>query len=94
MKAALISPHFVFRVELDPDPTSLEPHLLGDYELASRLSYFLWSSMPDQELRRDAAARRLQDPETLLRQTRRMLRHDYTRRLAIEFTFEPTASSR
>ena len=80
----LSTPAFLYRLE--KPAAGEQPKRVSDWELASRLSYFLWSSMPDQELRRDAAARRLQDPETLLRQTRRMLRHDYTRRLAIEFT--------
>lgn len=50
LRAILVSPHFVFRVETDPDPASLASHPLNDFELASRLSYFLWSSMPDEEL--------------------------------------------
>jgi hypothetical protein len=59
----LVSPYFVFRVELDPDPTDLTPHPLTDHELASRLSYFLWSSMPDDELLLAADQGLLQDPE-------------------------------
>ncbi|HVI02463.1 MAG TPA: DUF1592 domain-containing protein, partial [Enhygromyxa sp.] len=73
LEAALISPHFLFRVELDPDPTSLEPHPINDYELASRLSYFLWSSMPDAELFALAAAGTLHEPEVLEQQVERML---------------------
>jgi hypothetical protein len=46
LQAVLVSPHFLYRIELDPDPRSLTPHPLSVYELASRLSYFLWSSMP------------------------------------------------
>jgi hypothetical protein len=68
-----MSPHFVFRVELDPDPTSAVVHPLGDYELASRLSYFIWSSMPDDELFAVAKAGTLQDPTVLAAQARRML---------------------
>ena len=41
---------FLFRVEMDSDTSKQEPHYLNDYELASRLSYFLWSSMPDEAL--------------------------------------------
>lgn len=48
--AFLLSPHFLFRVELDADPSSTETHPLGAYELATRLSYFVWSSMPDDTL--------------------------------------------
>jgi hypothetical protein len=73
LTAALISPHFLFRVERDADPTSPIPHLLDDYELASRLSYFLWSSMPDDELFALAAVGQLQDPVVLEQQVDRML---------------------
>lgn len=73
LEAALISPHFLFRVELDPNPTSLEPHPINDYELASRLSYFLWSSMPDAELFALAKAGTLHEPQVLEQQVDRML---------------------
>ncbi|MES1172141.1 MAG: DUF1588 domain-containing protein, partial [Bacteroidota bacterium] len=52
--AVLMSPHFVFRVELDASPLSLAPHALSGYELASRLSYFLWSTMPPDMLNAQA----------------------------------------
>ncbi|HVJ80489.1 MAG TPA: DUF1592 domain-containing protein, partial [Planctomycetia bacterium] len=58
---------------------------VSDWELASRLSYFLWSSMPDDELRQVAAAGKLRDPAMLQAQTRRMLADPKVRRLAIEF---------
>jgi hypothetical protein len=73
MKAVLVSPHFMFRVELDPDPGSVEPHLLDGFELASRLSYFLWSSMPDQQLFDLAASGALVDPAVVAEQVSRML---------------------
>ncbi len=73
LQAVLVSPHFLFRWELDEDPASLEPHPLGDYELASRLSYFLWSSMPDEELFAVAAEGQLGTPVVLEQQVRRML---------------------
>ena len=69
----LSSPHFLFRFEIDPDPTSLEPRPLGGYELASRLSYFLWSSMPDDELFAAAEAGSLGDRDELRAQVDRML---------------------
>ncbi|TWW10203.1 hypothetical protein E3A20_07310, partial [Planctomyces bekefii] len=50
MQAALCSPSFLFRVERDVDPLSSEIRPLNEHQLASRLSYFLWSSMPDDEL--------------------------------------------
>jgi len=73
LRAILISPHFIFRVEIDPDPKSLKPHPLNDFELATRLSYFLWSSMPDDELLALAAAGELSDPLVVEAQVRRML---------------------
>jgi hypothetical protein len=69
----LVSPHFLFRVEIDPEPTSLVAHPVSDYELASRLSYFMWSSMPDDELFAAADAGALQDPAELQAQVVRML---------------------
>lgn len=73
MRATLVSPHFLFRIELDPDPTDPKPHQLNDYELASRLSYFLWSSMPDRALFDSAASGKLHEPEELKAQAMRML---------------------
>ena len=74
LQGVLISPRFLFRVE-DPNPNT-QPRLLGDYDLASRLSYFLWNSMPDQELFDLAAARKLRDPQVLREQVHRMLAPD------------------
>lgn len=73
LEAVLLSPHFIYRVETDPDPQSETPHRLNDYELASRLSYFLWSSMPDDELLDLADQDALHDPATLAAQVDRML---------------------
>jgi len=50
MQAVLCSPKFLFRVELDHRPYSKDPHPINDYQLASRLSYFIWTTMPDDEL--------------------------------------------
>jgi mono/diheme cytochrome c family protein len=72
LQAILISPNFLFRIE-EPNPAP-EPRLLDDYALASRLSYFLWGSMPDEELRGLAAKSALQDPEVLKAQVGRMLK--------------------
>ncbi len=72
LQAILVSPHFLFRVELDPKPNGAgKIHPLSDYELASRLSYFLWSSMPDDELFDLASRGKLR--ANLDRQLRRML---------------------
>ncbi|WP_404366608.1 DUF1592 domain-containing protein [Corallococcus coralloides] len=73
LRSVLVSPHFLFRVELDPAPTSTAPHAVSDLELASRLSYFLWSSMPDEALLQAAEAGHLHEPEVLEAQVRRML---------------------
>lgn len=73
VKAALLSPHFLFRIELDEDPASLESHPVSDYELASRLSYFLWSSMPDDDLFALAHEGTLHLPEIVAGEVRRML---------------------
>ena len=73
LQAALLSPHFVYRPELDPDPNAGTPRLLNGYELASRLSYFLWSSMPDDELFGHAADATLTNKDELERQVDRML---------------------
>jgi hypothetical protein len=73
LQAILVSPHFLFRVELDPDPQRGAPHRLSDHELASRLSYFLWSTMPDDDLLALADAGKLQDDEVLRGQVARML---------------------
>ncbi len=59
LQAVLCSPKFLFRVELDNRPDSKDPHPIDDYQLASRLSYFLWSTMPDDELFALAAKKQL-----------------------------------
>lgn len=81
--AVLMSPDFCYRLDLAPPADGA--HALSDYELASRLSYFLWSSMPDAELLACAAAGDLHKPAILSAQTRRMLRSPKVRALAIEF---------
>ena len=50
IKVVLCSPKFLFRLELDDRPQTTEPYPIDEFQLASRLSYFLWSSMPDDEL--------------------------------------------
>jgi hypothetical protein len=73
LRAILVAPQFIFRLELDPDAASSAPHLLGDHELAARLSYFVWSSMPDDELFAAADAGRLREPAAIRAQVERML---------------------
>ena len=86
LERLLISPDFLFRVERDP--AAIEPgsvYELSDLELASRLSFFLWSSIPDAELLTAAEAGSLQDPELLEQQTRRMLADPRSRALVQNF---------
>lgn len=86
LKAALLSPNFLFRVELDPDPKATTPHELDDYELASRLSYFLWSSMPDDTLLASADEGKLtSDDKALDAQVERMLGDSKARALLDNF---------
>jgi hypothetical protein len=73
LQAVLASPHFLFRVEVDPDPLAAEPRALDGWELATRLSYFLWSSGPDDELLDRAADGTLVDDRELERQVARLL---------------------
>lgn len=82
-KAVLVSPHFLFRVEVDP--AGREPGPITDHELAVRLSYFIWSSMPDEELFRLADRRELSAPGVLEGQVRRMLKDPKARALAENF---------
>ncbi len=72
VQAILVSPHFLFRIERDPPPDDGFREL-DDFEIATRLSYFLWSSTPDDELFDLARAGNLKQQETLLAQTKRML---------------------
>jgi hypothetical protein len=79
----LLSPHFCYRLDLPEVGEKARP--LPDHALASRLSYFLWSSMPDEELLAHAAAGDLHQPEVLITQTRRMLHDVRIRGLAEQF---------
>jgi hypothetical protein len=72
LTAILVSPHFLYRPELEPAPQN-EPYKIDDFQLASRLSYFLWATMPDEELFKLAKAKRLSRPGVLKRQIDRML---------------------
>jgi hypothetical protein len=78
----LVSPAFVYRVETEA-PGPERP--LNSWELASRMSFFLWSSIPDDELRRAAAAGELTNPAALAKQVKRMTADPKARRFATEF---------
>jgi len=84
LKAVLVSPQFLFRIE--PAPPGTEPRRLSDLEVASRLSYFLWSAPPDEELLRLAETGRLSDPQVHEAQVRRLLRDPRSRALVEQFT--------
>jgi len=79
----LVSPSFLYRLEQASQQSGVKP--LSEWELASRLSFFLWSSVPDEELRRAAAAGELNQPEGLNRQVKRMLAEEKARRFSTEF---------
>jgi len=86
LQAMLVSPHFLFRIEHDPKPLDASAaHPITDIELASRLSYFLWSSMPDDELLGLADAGKLRTPATLDAQVKRMLDDPRSSALADNF---------
>tara|TARA_R110002072_G_scaffold238769_2_gene396327 strand:+ start:233373 stop:236159 length:2787 start_codon:yes stop_codon:yes gene_type:complete len=86
LQAVLVSPRFLFRIETDGrpnDPMAERP--VTDYELASRLSYFLWSSMPDEELSGLAERGKLRDANVLKSQVTRMLNDSKSRALVDNF---------
>jgi Protein of unknown function (DUF1592)/Protein of unknown function (DUF1588)/Protein of unknown function (DUF1587)/Protein of unknown function (DUF1585)/Protein of unknown function (DUF1595) len=82
----LASPQFVSRIEEEPANLKPgQPYRISDVDLASRLSFFLWSTSPDDELMKLASQGRLKDPVVLERQTRRMLQDPRAEALAINF---------
>jgi hypothetical protein len=85
MEEALTSSNFVYRPELDADPNASAPHAITDYELATRLSYFLWSSMPDDELLAHAKGATLHTPRVLDGEVERMLSDPKAVALADDF---------
>ena len=86
VQAVLISPKFLFRVELDDRPTQPQAHPLDEFQLASRLSYFLWSTMPDDEL--FALAGKNQLTANLDAQVRRMLKSPQAAALVENFAMQ------
>ena len=85
----LVSPNFLYRAEISPpdqEPGSVYP--LSELDLASRLSFFLWSSLPDEELLELAIAGDLSEPEILETQVRRMLADPKSQTLASNFTYQ------
>lgn len=84
LQAILVSPQFLFRQEEHVGGDG-EPKPLDDYALASRLSFFLWSRLPDDELLELAKQNRLNDPEVVAQQTRRMLQDNRAEALVQNF---------
>ena len=86
LSAVLVNPQFLFRVEQDPPGVAPgTAYRIGDLPLASRLSFFLWSSIPDDELLDLASRGELGEPEVLERQVRRMLADPRSRSLVTNF---------
>jgi mono/diheme cytochrome c family protein len=89
LQRILIGPDFLFRLELDPAGTAPgTPYRISDLELASRLSFFLWSSIPDDRLLDAAARRSLSTPAVLEREVRRMLADPRSKALVENFAAE------
>jgi hypothetical protein len=87
LQRILADPEFVFRKEAEPENLGLgQTYHISDLELASRLSFFLWSSIPDDELIDAAAKNKLHEPAVLDQQVRRMLADSRADRLVINFT--------
>ena len=83
----LADPEFIYRSELEPEDVAPgEPYRISDLELASRLSFFLWSSIPDEELIRLGAENELHEPEVLRQQVERMLADPRSRSFIENFT--------
>ncbi len=85
LEGILASPHFVFRLEEPPKRAGSETYPIDDLDLASRLSFFLWGTGPDEELMRSAQEGGLSDPGAYDRHVRRMLADPRSRALATRF---------
>jgi len=83
LQAVLVSPYFLYRIE--PDPVQTGTYRLNQYDLATRLSYFVWSSMPDDELLTLADHGQLQGPAVMKAQLKRMLTDSKSKRLVEAF---------
>src|SRR5437667_5115868 len=82
----LTDPKFIYRIEAEPPNVKQgETYRISDIDLASRLSFFLWSTIPDDELIRVAGQGKLRDPVVLEQQVRRMLKHPKAEALAVNF---------
>ena len=84
----LASPHFLYRAEEAPVGVTAGTYRITDLELASRLSFFLWNTLPDDELRTIAARNELREPEVLRAQIERMLADPRSESLASNFAYQ------
>src|SRR5690606_29156883 len=83
----LADPEFIYRSEIEPaEIPAGTPYRISDLELASRLSFFLWSSVPDEELIRIASENRLHDPQVLEQQVHRMIADPRSQEFIENFT--------
>jgi hypothetical protein len=86
LQGILAHPKFIYRIEREPAGSPASEHYrIGDLDLASRLSFFLWSTLPDEELTKLARQRKLSDPVVLEQQTRRMLADPRADALIVNF---------
>lgn len=85
LTSVLVSPHFFYRYQQFSDSDTDQSVPLTNAELASRLSFFLWSSIPDANLRSSATQGKLSQPDEIVKQARRLIADDKIRRLAVEF---------
>ena len=93
LEAILVSPHFLFRIEREPSSIQAgEIYRLDDLELASRLSFFLWGTHPDEELLAQARAGELSSPDVLRAETLRLLRDPRSEALATRFAAQGCGS--
>ena len=83
--ATIASPKFLYLYDSSPNPSNQTGGAINNFELASRLSFFLWGSLPDDELLQLASAGRLANEETLVAQTNRMLSHRRLKRFCDSF---------
>jgi hypothetical protein len=94
VQVVLTAPQFLYRMEFDPDATDPTPHALSSYELASRLSYALWASMPDDALFALAQSDELLVPAVLEAEVDRLLADDRAETLATNFAAQWLGSGR
>jgi hypothetical protein len=95
LERVLVSPDFLYRIEADPAHVAPgQSYRISDLELASRLSFFLWSSIPDDELLQVATEGKLHDPAVLERQVRRMLAQPRARTALVHNFFDEWLETR